>query len=96
MMHTVILKQTGISRILDALHFPIITERSPEFGDLPLTYISSSISTTLLPDDVIMESTEISGMDAFEEIVNIADITRLRDPLKEQLTELLRDFGEEL
>jgi hypothetical protein len=43
-----------------------------------------------------MESTEISGMDAFEEIVNIADITRLRDPLKEQLTELLRDFGEEL
>jgi hypothetical protein len=96
MMRTVISKQPGISRILDALHFPIITEHSPEFGDLPLTYISSSISTKLLPDDVIIESTEISGMDAFEEVVNIADVTKLRDPLKEELTELLRTFGEEV
>jgi len=90
MMNTVVSKQAGLSQILHALHFPITTERSPEFGDLPLTYISSSISTIRLPDEVITESTEISGMDVFEEVVNADDVAKLRDPLKEALTELLK------
>ena len=94
MMNTVVSKQSGIRHILDSLHFPIVTETLPECGDLPLTYISSSISTTLLPDHVIIESTEISGMDAFEEIVNVKDVERLRDPLKEQLNELLKSHGD--
>jgi len=93
MMHTVVSKQTGLARILDALRFPLITERSEEVGDLPLTYIASSISTIRLPDDVIIESTEISGMDAVEEIVNIPDIAKLGDPLKERLTEMLQNSG---
>lgn len=96
MMHLVATKQTGIAHILEALHFPVVTERSPEFGDLPLTYVSSSISTTLLPDDVIIESTEISGMDAVEEVVNTGDVAKLRDPLKEKLTDLLAKYGEEI
>lgn len=90
MMDTVVSKQQGVPRMLDALRFPLVTERSEEFGDLPLTYISSSISTIRLPDAVIIESTEISGMDAVEEVVNIPDIEKLRDPLKERLTELLK------
>jgi hypothetical protein len=95
MMNAVVSKQTGVSHILDALHFPLITERSPEFADLPLTYISSSISTIRLPDDVIIESTEISGMDAFEEVINIDDVAKLQDPLKEHLRGLLQSHGEE-
>jgi hypothetical protein len=95
MMHIVVAKQSGVSHILDALHFPLLTERSPEFGDLPITYISSSISTIRLPDNVIIESTEISGMNAFEEVVNIDDVAKLRDPLKEQLTQLLKSYVDE-
>lgn len=93
MMHTVVSKQTGLARILDALRFPIRTERSEEFGDLPLTFIASSISTIRLPDDVIIESTEISGMDAVEEVVDTSDIAKLGDPLKERLTELVQSSG---
>lgn len=95
MMNSVVSKQTGIRHMLESLHFPLLTEKAEEFGDLPLTYISCSISTTRLPDEVIIESTEISGMDAFEEVVNSADVGRLRDPLKEQLTALLKSHGEE-
>jgi hypothetical protein len=91
MMHSVITKQTGLNQILEALHFPLSVERSAEFGDLPICYISSSISTIRLPDAVIIESTEISGMDAFEEVVNVADVARLRDPLKERLLPLIED-----
>jgi hypothetical protein len=92
MMHAVVSRQTGIAQILEALHFPLSIEHSEEFGNLPLCYISSSISTTRLPDEVIIESTEISGMDAFEEIVNVEDVARLRDPLKERLINLVSSY----
>ena len=95
-MHAVASKQTGVIQILDALHFPISSERSPTFGDLPVTYISSSISTIRPPDDVIIESTEISAMNAFEEVINLDDIVKMRDPLKERLIELVKSHGEDL
>lgn len=85
MMHSVVTKQAGVSRILEALHFPLRIEYAREFGDLPLTFVSSSISTVRPPDQVLIESTEVSGMNAFEEIVQIEDVEKLRDPLKEQL-----------
>lgn len=93
MMHSVVTKQTGVNQILEALHFPLSVGRSPEFGELPLCFVSSSISTLRLPDAVIVESTEISGMDAVEEVVNVADVARLSDPLKDRLTPVLEHYG---
>ncbi len=95
-MHVVMQKQTGVTQILDALHFPINSGTEEDFGHLPITYISSSISTVRPPDSVIIESTEISGMDVFEEIVSLEDIEKLRDPLKQRLMELVQSYGEEL
>ena len=92
MMATVISKQTGLCQILEALHFPPGVDNSEATGDLPVCYISSSVSTKRPPDDVIIESTEISGMDVFEEIVNIEDVARLRDPLKEKLSALIQEY----
>lgn len=88
MMQTVVSKQPGLSAILEALHFPVVIEHAAESGDLPLTYIVSSISTVRPPDPVLIESTEVSGMDVFEELVHLEDISKLRDPLKEQLLEM--------
>jgi len=95
-MHTVMRKQSGVTDILDALHFPISSGTEAEFGQLPFTYISSSISTVRPPDSVIIESTEISGMDVFEEVVRPEDIAQLRDPLKQRLIELAHSYGEGL
>ena len=33
---------------------------------------------------------ELTGMDAFEEVVNVDDIPRLQDPLKERLLEIAK------
>jgi hypothetical protein len=90
MINTVVTKQPGLARILEGLHFPLSVEYSSEFGEVPLTYISSSISTVRPPDVVLVESSEVSGMDAFEELVRLEDIPRLRDHLKEQLLEITR------
>jgi hypothetical protein len=95
-LHVVMQKQAGVMGILDALHFPISHGTEADLGGLPITYISSSISTVRPPDSVIIESTEISGMDVFEEIVRLEDITDLRDPLKERLTKLVGSQGEKL
>jgi hypothetical protein len=89
-MQVILARQSGVTRIMEALHFPITTDhRLPELGNLPITHISSSLTTHLPPDDVIIESTEISGRNVFEEIINLADIDAMRDPLKERLTELV-------
>lgn len=90
MMQSVVSKQPGLSLILEALHFPVVVEYSAEFGDLPLTYMVSSISTARPPDQVLIESTDVSGMDVFEELVQLEDISKLRDPLKDQLQEMTK------
>jgi hypothetical protein len=39
---------------------------------------------------VVVESAELTGIDAFEEIVNVDDIGRVADPVKERLMEIAR------
>jgi hypothetical protein len=45
-------------------------------------------------DDVIMKAVELSGMDAFEEVVNVADIGRIDDPLRDELLQIARRHGQ--
>jgi hypothetical protein len=95
-IHIVLKYQPGLMNIFELLRFPSAAERFPGFGELPVTCISSAISTVRPPDDVIIESTEISGMDVFEEIVNLDDIRKLQDPLQARLLDLLKSHGEQI
>ncbi len=45
------------------------------------------------PDSVIIESTEISGTDSFEEVVNLDELNNLTDPVKEQLLKIAQGEG---
>lgn len=96
MLHVVLGRAAGVKQILEALHFPVSTGRLPGFGELPITFLTSEVTTLLPPDEVIIESTEISGMDAFEEVVNIDDIVQMGDPLKQRLLELVKSHGDDL
>jgi hypothetical protein len=89
-------RQAGLAPLLGALRFPVSFGRLNELGDLPVTFISSVISTLRPPDQVIIESTEISGMPLFEEIVNIEDIVQLRDPIKDRLIEIVKSHDASL
>lgn len=96
MLHVVLGRAAGVKQILEALHFPVSTGRLPGFGELPITFITSEVTTLRPPDEVIIESTEISGMDAFEEVVNLDDIVRMGDPLKRRLLDLVKSHGDDL
>jgi len=97
LLMTVVIKNSpGLMSVFDALHFPITTTTIPEFGPLPITRIGVAVSTTRPSDDVILQSAELTGMDAFEEVVNVQDLSQLRDPLKQRLLDIARQHAPEL
>jgi hypothetical protein len=95
-MHVVVTHQTGLMQMLEMLRFPVSTIKMPEFGDLPVTCIGSAITTSRASDELILQSAELTGMDAFEEVINLADVAALRDPQKEQLLALVQGHAPEI
>ena len=95
-LHVILGRQTGVAKLLEALRFPLSTGKRPEFGELPVPYIASVLTTVRPPDEVIIESTEISGTNAFEEVVNVENLLQLGDPWHAQLVELVRTHGADL
>lgn len=89
-LDTVLTKQPGLLAVFEALRFPVVTQKLPGLGELPVTCISSSVRTVRPPDDVLIESTEISGLNAFEEVVNAEDIVKMQDPFREKLLEVIK------
>ena len=87
-LHVVISRQPALLNLLGGLHLHLTSVKFPEFGELPVTTISSSVRTIVPADDVILESTEISGRDVFEEVADLDSIEELADPLKIKLSEL--------
>ncbi|MGZ8944174.1 MAG: hypothetical protein ACXW1W_01975 [Methylococcaceae bacterium] len=88
-MHSVFSKRQDFTKLLEALRFKEFSEPSTEFGNLPLIYIMSPIKTILPPDDLIIQSTELSGRSVFEEVIDLDAINQLTDPYKEHLLQLV-------
>ena len=95
-LHVATTSEPGLMRVFEALHFPLTTSKTPAFGELPVTHIGIGITTTRPTDALMIESAELTGMDAFEEVVKIEDIARLGDPLKDRLLEIARQQAPEL
>jgi hypothetical protein len=61
---------------------------------LPVTFVAAPVQTIRPPDEVLIENTEISGTDAFEEVIDLGTLTTLSDPLHKRLTEIVEQHGE--
>jgi hypothetical protein len=95
-LHVVLSRQAGVPKLFQALRFPLSSARLPEFGELPIYSFAAAIGTLRPPDDVIIESTEVSGSNTFEEVANLDDIAALRDPFKDRLSEVVKNHADEL
>ena len=89
-LHVVIANQPGLTQMLEALHFTVKSSTWPGLGDLPVPRITAPIATVRASDEVILQSAELTGMDGFEEVVNVADIAKLRNTFKDGLLEIVR------
>src|SRR5262249_54056711 len=95
-LHLVTTQDKAVMQIFESLHFPITTAKSPQFGELPITHIGLPVRTTRPSDAVVIESAELTGIDAFEEVVNLDDVKAMGDPLKERLLDIARQQTPEL
>jgi hypothetical protein len=90
LLHVALEHSPGLTNMLQALHFPVTTAKLPESGPLPFTRIGVAVSTKRPSDDIILETAELTGMDAFEEVVNLEDVSNLADPLRQRLVDAVR------
>ena len=61
----------------------------PEFGQLPLVVAASEITSRRPADQLIVDSTEISGVNSFEEVIDLEALASMQDPLKSQVGEVV-------
>jgi len=81
---------TGLGALLTDLRYQLQTEFAPDLPKLPLTTITFGLPSFRPPDDLILAATGFSGIPAFIELVDTDAATKLQDPLKTRLQELVR------
>ncbi len=92
-LHLAFKYQPGIAALFEALHFPVTATTIPTLGALPIMQIGMSVRTERPPDEVMLQTAELTGVDAFEEVVRLDDVDGLRDPLKEELLQIVENGG---
>jgi hypothetical protein len=65
-------------------------EPVPELHNLPTPTLSFSLPSFRPSDDLILEATAFSGIPAFIELIDVAAVGDIADPLKARVDELVR------
>ena len=89
-MHLATTSEPGLAGVRAAL--PLTTSKSA-IRWLPTPYDRDHDDC---PSDALIISAELTGMDAFEEVIKVEDIAALGDPLKGRLLEIARQQAPEL
>ena len=96
LMHLHFTKFPAIAELLAGLRYRVEVRQSPETGDLPLVTISAPFSTLRPPDSLVTVASGLAGADTFSEVLDLATVQHLKDPLREQIVAVLRSRGQEL
>jgi hypothetical protein len=96
LMHLQIAKLPGLTELFNGLRFRIETRRSPELGDLPLITVSAPFSTLRPPDELVTIASGLAGGASFAEVLDLESVRSIKDPLREELAEILKKHGQEL
>jgi hypothetical protein len=89
LIHSMLAKNTNIINLFRALRWEVSTETSPDLGGLPLTTLTAPIQSILPPESLILESTEMSGMPLFEEVVDVEALPQIQDPLISKIESII-------
>jgi hypothetical protein len=83
-------KYPEIEQLLTDLRYQVRVEPCDGLGQLPLVSVSSCLPSFRPTDELIKTATRFSGVPAFIELVDMAALDTLRDPLRERIEEILR------
>jgi hypothetical protein len=56
-----------------------------ELGELPVVILKAPLESFLPSDDLILQITQLSGIPAFQEIIDPDAVENMRDPLKDEI-----------
>jgi len=79
----------GLPVLLDALRLELGEETSPETGALPFATLTAAIRSRLPEDKIVVQATELTGVNEFTELVDPESVKSLTDPVRERLQELI-------
>ncbi|HYY31747.1 MAG TPA: hypothetical protein VE860_27630 [Chthoniobacterales bacterium] len=88
-LNSLVTRSGGLTTLLADLRYKVQLETHPALSGLPLAVVESNVSTFLPPEPIIAAATELSGINAFIELVDIDAIRELRDPFKERIAQLI-------
>jgi len=67
------------------LRYEVEIQKLEDLGGLPVVILKASIESFLPPDDFILQITQLSGIPAFQEIIDLDAVEKMPDPLREIL-----------
>lgn len=78
-----------LTQLLEDLRYQVEIRELKELGNLPVVVLKSPVQTFLPPDDFILQVTQLSGVPAFQEIIDLEAVENISDSLKETLRRLI-------
>jgi hypothetical protein len=83
-------KNPGLQRLLSDLRFRWQLQPVPGLHNLPMHTLSFSLPSFRPSDDLILAASAFSGIPAFIELIDVAAVRDIADPLKARIDELVR------
>ncbi len=71
--------------LLEDLRYEVEIRELPDLGGLPIVILKAPLETFLPPDDFIAQVTRLSGIPAFQELIDLDAVDRIPDPLRASL-----------
>jgi len=96
LMHLHFQKFPAIADLLAGLRYRVDVRHSPEMGDLPLVTVSAPFATMRPPDSLVTVASGLAGGASFSEVLDLATVKNLPDPLRDQIAGIFRKHGQEL
>lgn len=78
-----------LKSLLQDLRYNVETQKIGNLGGLPVVTLTVPLQTFLPPDKFITQVTQLSGIPAFQEIIDSDAMKNMDDPLKELLSQYL-------
>ena len=75
----------ALTQLLQDLRYEVGIRELPDFGGLPVVTLKAPLETFLPPDDFIVQVTRLSGIPAFQELIDLDALDNIPDPLRESL-----------
>jgi hypothetical protein len=88
-MQSLITRSNGLTSLIGELRYDVRIASHPGLAGLPVVVIQSQIPTFIPPEPVIAAATELSGVNAFIELIDLDAIRQLSDPFKERIAQLI-------